>query len=547
MVSILPLSELKEKTLAMSAFFETSKNYPESYGISSGNHDGAGLSHGVLQYNFGTGSLKTLWSYMINTHQALCQSIFGANYAEWEDVVMNRTVSAQVAWGDSISYPKDGSANDRRFVLDPWNSLFMKLGTTQESIDKQVSMSDSWRVNADNWFNAITPIWSRKAYYLLWDISVQMGRFNPLAEVQAEFDDPANTAGMTYLEAEQWRCDRIAWHSAYNNAVSSVNQPSVFQRKDMIAKETGDWWGNTYNGVTFDAVLEPAFSGEITYAYPVITLLTDNNPRPKNAISAVSGFNSTDITIAFDQAITKYSVNRGGTTVETGVVLESGDVAYAAGQSFTVTINNADLVTGENTINIYGLNEEGLWSDGVTSVVTKPTYRYIRLDGFGEYNAGTPNATLRCVGLEVWSGGVDRLNGKVGTSEGGVDFASPAGYKTTGTNIVDWMTDHGATVPSATTNYAGYWDTLTANGNAFIVFDLGAEYPIDSIKFWNQSASGAQKAPRFKIRGTNVRTNFGTGGALIGTEGVDYETIWDYSANQTLFPLSPNHFATITF
>lgn len=509
MVSILPLSELKEKTLAMSAFFETSRNYPESYGTTSGNHDGAGMSHGVLQYNFGSGSLKTLWSYMINTYPTLCQSILGAHYDEWEDVVMNRTVSAQIEWADSISTPKDGSGNDRRFVIEPWNSLFMTLGTTQESIDKQVSMSDDWRINTDNWFNAITQLWSRKAYYILWDISVQMGRFNPLAEVQAEFSDPANTAGMTENEAEQWRCDRLAWHGVYNNAVSSVNQPSSFQRKDMIAKETGVWYKTPYDGVVFDAVLEPAFAGEITYAYPVITKLTDNNPRAKNAMSIVTGYNQTVITIAFDQAITKYSVNRGGTSVDTGVVLESGNVNYAAGQEFTVTIDNNDLVTGDNKIFIYGLNSAGLWSDGVTSVVTKPTYRYIKFEGYGE-NAST---TTRGVELEVWSGGTNRVLNKTILSTEAVS---------TGAGTPAMLINGNKTGASGT--YPIWW---TAVPNARTVIDMGAAYTIDKLNVYGYSATGDQRTAKFKVLGS--------------TDNVSWAEMWDNSTGQLgVQPILPN-------
>lgn len=510
MVSILPLSELKEKTLAMSAFFETSKNYPESYGTTSGNHDGAGLSHGVLQYNFGTGSLKPLWSHMITNYKSLCESIFGSDYAEWEDVVMNRTTANQVAWGDSISTPKDGSSLDRRFVIEPWNSYFMKLGTTQESIDKQVSMSDSWRVNADNWFNQCPKLWSRKAYFLMWDISVQMGRANFITSLNAEYDDPANTTGMTELQAEQWRCDRLAWHSAYNNAVSSANQAGVFKRKDMIAKETGDWWGSTYNGVTFDAILEPAFAGEITYAYPVITLLTDNNPRAKNAMSANLGFNSTAITISFDQAITKYSVNRGGTSVDTGVVLESGTVSYTAGQQFTITIDNTDLVTGENQIFIYGLNAQGLWSDGVTVVVTKPSYRYIKFEGYGT----STDLTTRAIELEVWSGGVNRVANKTPL----------AGYEpvSTGTGTPSQMFNGTKTT---TTNSYPIWWTTAPNGR--VVVDMGAQYAIDKIVYCSYSISGTQRANRFKILGSN--TNNGT----------DWATIWDMSTTTELQPILP--------
>lgn len=514
MVSILPLAELKEKTLGMSAFFETSKNYPESYGVTSGNHDGAGLSHGVLQYNFGTGSLNTLWRYMINTYPTLCQSIMGANYDEWYDVVMNRATVDQVAWGDSISYPKDGSANDRRFVLDPWKSLFATLGTTQESINKQVSMSDSWRVNADNWFNAITQLWSRKAYFLLWDISVQMGRFNPLAEVQTEFSNAANTAGMTELQAEQWRCDRLAWHSTYNNAVSTTNQPAVFKRKDMIAKETGDWYGTPFNGVVFDAVLEPAFSGEMTYNYPVITTLTDNNPRPKNAMSNSANYNQTLITIAFDRAITKYSVNRGGTNKDTGVVLETGDVSYGAGIPFNILIDSSDLLTGDNTINIYGMDATGAWSDGyIPPATTSKSYRYLRISMFGD-NTGTTYSRLVEINCKNAAGTNILLN------------KTPLSATTLLAGTIPVINDGNIAVANR----------ATFNTNpARVVWDFSSNVDMSTVELWLYSAVGDQRYHNFKVEVSRDNINW----TLVGT---DYT---NNSANLTLLVNTNGYFPDV--
>mgnify|MGYP003574923330 CR=1 FL=1 len=519
MVSIIPRKEIEEKTLAMSAFFETGKPYPESYGVTSGNHDGAGLSHGVLQYNFGTGSLNTLWRYMINTHPQVCLNAFMGDVArhdEWKAVVQDTVVANQIAWGTSITHPD----NDH-MVIEPWSTYFMNLGTSQESIDKQVSMSSSWRVNADNWFNAITQIWSRKAYYLLWDISVQMGRFNPLSQVQTEFADSANYVGKTEEQAEQWRCDRLAWHSAYNNAVSAANQAGVFQRKDMIAKEAGDWWGNIYNGVVFDAILEPYSAAEKTYTFPIITTLIENNLRTKNAMSSAPEYNQTVVTIAFDKPITKYKVCRGGTDHTTGVVLEEQNVSYSAGQTFTITIDYLDLTNGDNTVYFYGMDAEGRWSDGfipAPPVPTKPTVRYIRIDGYGEVSAGTPNSNTRMIEVELFSGGTNRLSGKTG--------AAGQAMSITGTAEV------GGTAPSKITDgvkgitgstYNAWWNSPVPN--AFVKFDLGANYVVDSMRYWAYTA----RAPRFKIYGSINSADIPNTGAISDTF-----IIWDNSLNDTL-------------
>src|SRR3982751_846463 len=121
-----PYSDLEEKALGMTAFFETSNGYPECYGITSGNWDNQGLSHGVLQYNLGTGSLQPLWNYMNTNYNQLCRDIFGTDYQEWADMLANTTAN-QIAFGESISNPATG----KHSVLPPWDGYFMALGTSE--------------------------------------------------------------------------------------------------------------------------------------------------------------------------------------------------------------------------------------------------------------------------------------------------------------------------------------------------------------------------------------------------------------------------------
>ena len=125
----------------MTGFFETSVGFPECFGVTSGNHDGAGLSHGVLQFNFGTGSLQPIWIYLINTINSTCRTIFGADYAEWENVVLNFTTGEQVLWADSIT-DRNRNADGYKLILK-WENYFAALGTTQASIDKQIPYSEN--------------------------------------------------------------------------------------------------------------------------------------------------------------------------------------------------------------------------------------------------------------------------------------------------------------------------------------------------------------------------------------------------------------------
>ena len=254
-----PYQDLKEKILGMTAFFETSNGYPECYGITAGNWDGAAISHGVLQYNFKTGSLQTLWNYMDTTHNALCRSIFGTDYAEWSGMI-NSPLATQQTWGTNIGNPATG----RHSVLPPWDGYFMELGTSQESIDKQITMSASWVNNAEKWFNNLG-LYSRRGFALVFDISVQMGRFYPQNVLLNDFRGIVTT-GKTKAQIEEEKLrmivDRI---SDGNNKVFPTQlvpdmQAIVYNRKIAVVNGTSP---QGFNIANYDLEYEPAFKGGI--------------------------------------------------------------------------------------------------------------------------------------------------------------------------------------------------------------------------------------------------------------------------------------------
>ena len=255
---------------------------------------------------------------------------------------------------------------------------------------------------------------------------------------------------------------------------------------------------------------------------PIVTTLADDNPRTDNRMSTVTGYNQTICTIAFDQAIVKYSVNRGGTDHNTGTILESGDVSYSAGQSFTVTIDNTEILTGDNIINFYGMNANGEWSDGLVEAAAN-SYQYIFISGYGEDNAGTIANTTRMVEVEVYSGGVNRAYQKPCISGQAINFGVEIG-STTPTRVTDGV--------KLNTDYNGWWSDRSWNGNAgngYIKMDLGQKYAIDKLRYW--SYASANRRPRFKIFGTNSiddYNGYGNTGVVGGAT-----LLWDESLNST--------------
>lgn len=249
--------DLREKTLGMTGFFETSNGYPTCYGITSGNFDDMGLSHGVLQFNFGTGSLSTLWNYLNTNYNSLCRDIFGTYYQEWSDVLA-MTTTDQVAWGNSISL---GTTKEEKRQIDgTWKALFQTLGETQESIEEQKTYSEEWIPNAIKWFDTLG-LYSRRGFALCWDISVQQGRLFSLNQIIQDFKliDPT---GKTRGEIEEEKLRIICNRTSYDNRPSEYSQ-IVYDRKIMLINGTGSYYGTPFDMSQYDLDYEPAFEGGI--------------------------------------------------------------------------------------------------------------------------------------------------------------------------------------------------------------------------------------------------------------------------------------------
>jgi hypothetical protein len=255
-MAFLNLAEVKERLLGMSGFFETSTGYPDCYGVSSGNHDGAGLSFGVLQFNLGTGSLQPLWSYLNTNYNTLCRDTLNTYYDEWASVITMPTAEA-IAWGDSISVPL---GNDpKRGVTPEWYNRLKALGVTQPSIDRQQIYAESWYPNAEKWFKTLG-LWSRRGLALTWDYSVQMGRMFPLNQIYADFLD-IDTTGKTKEQIELEKLYIILNRATYDNRPKdAATSKIVYDRKIMIVEGTGDYWGATFDMAQYDLGFEPALA-----------------------------------------------------------------------------------------------------------------------------------------------------------------------------------------------------------------------------------------------------------------------------------------------
>lgn len=105
----------------VTAAFETSG---DPYQQVTGNFDGAGLSFGPAQINFGTGTLPPVFDTMRSTDEAALRSCFGTDYDQWLDVLASPR-SKQVAWADALSR----GANKAGFA-QPWKGYLQAVGRT---------------------------------------------------------------------------------------------------------------------------------------------------------------------------------------------------------------------------------------------------------------------------------------------------------------------------------------------------------------------------------------------------------------------------------
>jgi Chitobiase/beta-hexosaminidase C-terminal domain len=154
----------------------------------------------------------------------------------------------------------------------------------------------------------------------------------------------------------------------------------------------------------------------------------------------------------------------------------------------------------------------------ITPASTKPSYRYLRILGYG--SAAANDVTTRIIEFEAFSGGVNRMTNATMLSSDTINNTGTLaqikdGVKTTTSN-----------------SYPLWWTSPVPN--AHVVIDLGAQYTFDSMNYYSYSVSGDQRANRFMIQGSN--TNNGT----------DWATVWDMSTNTTVQPILPSGFS-ITF
>jgi len=272
-VGLIPRNDVLEHAKDYTSFFyETSQHAPARYGVTAGNFDGAGISHGIIQFNFKSGTVQPLFNHLIDNFPSVVLTAFNnvqADYNTFVDIVKNKTTTEQIAWGDSITL----STNKHKLIL-PWSTYFSQLGVTSQSIAKQDELCGPYLANAESWKTKYG-LWSRRAFGLTFDIAVQAGGISTTTDTNIKND--INALDKTAYSKNDYETQKmIIIANRCADAVSVTWREDFRTRKLAIANGSGTVNGTFVDTVPYDLILEPAFDYDMDYGpFPAIRFIRD--------------------------------------------------------------------------------------------------------------------------------------------------------------------------------------------------------------------------------------------------------------------------------
>ena len=117
----LGLDEALETAFSVTAAFETAG---DKFQQITGNFDGAGLSFGPAQVNFGSGTLVPLFRKFLAADESALRGCF-TDSDDYDDFmrVLNASAPQQIQWATSITTGRGGHD-----VVEPWRGYFQAVG-----------------------------------------------------------------------------------------------------------------------------------------------------------------------------------------------------------------------------------------------------------------------------------------------------------------------------------------------------------------------------------------------------------------------------------
>lgn len=240
------MKPLFERILELTGLFETSAMPPNSYGVSVGNFDGAGLSFGVIQFNFKSCTLQPILRQLLKENRPIMERCFGPLLPELEECLATRSTAFQISWGQRRTIKG-------RPLLPKWRAAFKMLGLTPECQQLQREAAyNQYYAKAVRYFREYG-LWSERGLALMFDIAVQNGSISTATKQNIMSSFQAIPRGIPSDAVEVERLRIIANKRA--EAANSQWVEDVRQRKLAIANGRGKVHGMAVNLEDFEVRL----------------------------------------------------------------------------------------------------------------------------------------------------------------------------------------------------------------------------------------------------------------------------------------------------
>ena len=531
---VLSWESMKEAINLNTGFFETSQtDINLQMRVIGGNWDGAGMSAGNLQYNWGSADrLSELWNYMLNNFASVVQGVFGAEtakYDEFRNVCLNYARADKITWANGIT---DYGTPAGHALIEPWKTILGDLLVTAECKAKYLSMMETYYVpNALELFKQLSCT-SRASLSSLFDINVNRGRFYPCNTLVVDFDQIDANVGLSDTEKEAQKIAQINIRGNDPTNAMDASASGFAQRRNCQRDQGGTYYGATYDPeVQFDINQEPAIADKTANLTNVkLGEIAVNNAflgtTPIQSVYLGANLLDSVGVVPYSSPTAPNSQFRTNSNSYAG--FEDGSVALDSGQKLWIDIQNfvacrtyytidgstpteasalyQDHLTFTQPCTLKVLNKSvsGV-SEAIrtlTITINPKTYRYVRFVGYGD----NTSATTRLVEIQALESATNRLLG----------LTPMAGYPAVNGGTIGVATD-GAKLQA--TGYPLWWSGV---GIPDMVYDMGALYPINQINVTGYSKTTDQRQTKFKV--------------YVSTDNANWTLVTDYSTNTTPQP-----------
>lgn len=230
-----PVEEVKPKLSKEEVALEISSQFEGAgWGGVTGNFDGQGLSAGVLQWNFGQGSLQELLRHYISANGSLPEGVFPRDISHFANA------------NNADAVRMSGIMQEKNKVKKIWKDAWSKFLSSPEGRAVQMTSAAPYFQKASSMANT-AGMTSTKAFCFFFDIAVQNGSMKGVAPGEPKPEYIADILNGSKENSTLWKnvdLDNesqillaMAWERAHKSHSRWVMD--VFSRKGTIAVGQG--------------------------------------------------------------------------------------------------------------------------------------------------------------------------------------------------------------------------------------------------------------------------------------------------------------------